>query len=234
VDGFVQLFTDGVEPHDDFVCPGPGDDGPVNIVIAVKTAEEMDHAVYILFVVASFDEAFAGDGEIGIGFAQFQSGLMISHIHLHETLVPGIVGFVMGTGILQQLIQAIFLCLGPEPFAAYIGAYGGEGMDRKKQDKKLDGDQECHDPDCEIELFGNRRVSEPSENGTFHIKGIARQVGVVQNKEVSPNNKARTPGPALLVEAESGVLLISLLRRYVSVYKPSKNICFPRYMRNWL
>ena len=46
-------------------------------------------------------------------------------------------------------------------------------MDIEKQDEELDVDEQRHDPNREIELFGNRRVPEPPENGTFHkLNGI--------------------------------------------------------------
>ena|ERR1700722_2755850 len=94
----------------------------------------------------------------------------------------------MRVGIFEELVEAIFLCLGPESFTVDVGADGGQGIDREKEHDQLYNDEQRHDPDREIELFGNRNVPEPSKNGASHMEGFGDRSGL-QSKEVVGENK---------------------------------------------
>jgi hypothetical protein len=187
-DLLVEVLSQGYKTQNRTVGLVPCHDGAMDVFIAVEPAEELDHAIDVALVVTAFFETLPGDGEIGVWLAQFNKGLVVTQVDQHKSLELRVVGFVMCVGVFEELVEAVLLCLGPQAFAADIGTDGGQGIDREKEDDQLYSDEQRHDPDREIEFFGNRNVPKPSENEVSHMKGFGDRSGL-QSKEVVGENK---------------------------------------------
>src|SRR5579859_4690637 len=96
----MQPLAKGHESGDDLIRSCPCSNGAGNIFIAVEPEEKLDHSVYVVGIIPSFDEPSPDTVEIGLApLAEFHPGFMVALVYLHKALELLIVGLVMCTGI---------------------------------------------------------------------------------------------------------------------------------------
>ena len=88
-----------------------------------------DQAGDIVRVVPALEDAQAGSAEVWSGLVQRNPQFMPTLGHGNRLLVFEVGGFVTVVGVERQVIDGIFLALGPQTFTCHIAAHCREHVE---------------------------------------------------------------------------------------------------------
>ncbi len=112
-------------------------------------------------MVASLQETLARHVYVRGRLQQLQPRLGITERNPHELLKEPVILVSASNAVSVQMEDGVLLRLGPQTFTAHISPQGGEGIQGKQQDEKLNAYQQRHCADCEVQLAGDGDIPEP-------------------------------------------------------------------------
>ena len=143
----MQLSGELVELGNIQVGFGPNRDRVGHERHAAKIAEQPDHRVDVVRVVAALREAAACDAQVGIRPLEFGARLPIAQRYRDRVDKALVVGGALRLGVRREVIDSVFLPLGPQAFAAHVGTHCRQdvGATDAERGQQRYGDQERAD-----------------------------------------------------------------------------------------
>ena len=119
-DFLVHFLRQRIELNQVVVTHRPFLDSGVQVTEMAKVAIEPNNARYIIRAVAALQDAFAGGIQIGGGLVQRQPQIMTTLRHPDSLLIFVKNGRIAAVCVQIEVVNGIFLTLGPQAFARHI------------------------------------------------------------------------------------------------------------------
>src|SRR5512146_1268627 len=136
----MQGLCHAVQFRNQAVAHAPMLDHLGHVRVMLEAAEKPDCGFDVIRMITPMDEASQHDGHVRIILLQFDACAAVTQRHLDLAPISQIIGLVVRHRVVFDAVYSILLRLGPQPFAADVGANGGQDihLDLNEEDKAKD------------------------------------------------------------------------------------------------